>query len=332
MSGVAKVPLSGKHGQGKFTLVSLEEYDKVRGHRWHIACGYARNSELGAMHLFLAGPRPEGVPNHWVIDHPNRDKLDNTIPNRRWVTPSFNAWNAKKPGNSSIYRGVDAYKGKWRARLMQKAMGNHADERYAGRVVAKAAIREWGEWAATSDFFVGPDLFSPEEIQEIKDELMNEIEDAPVERDLPTGVTRSGKRFRAIHRGNWLGVFDTKEDAGAAYQQALKEYLKGQWDAHETTPVTYNADGIAFIALSGVAGAGIKVKVDAELWHQLTFTSSWNLRRIHAIATWKGKTWSMHKLVYHLVHPDCDDSCDVIHANGDTFDNRASNLKLRPRS
>lgn len=332
MSAVVKVPLSGEHGSGKFALVSLDEYEKVRGRSWFFTNGYAANKQLGRMHAYLEGPRPEGVPSSWVVDHKTRERLDNTKENRRWVSRPFNSWNAAKPGNSSKYRGVDAYRGKWRARLMQKAMGNHADERYAGRVVAKAAIREWGEWAATSDFLVGPDLFSPEEIQEIKDELLNEVEEAPVERDLPTGVTRSGKRFRAIHRGNWLGVFDTKEEAGAAYQLALKAYEKGLWDAHQALPVTLDEQGLAVVALSGQAGAGKFCKVPEDLWHEITFGCSWNLGNNCALATRKGKTTVMHQLVYKLLHPEFDGSCDVCHVNGDTFDNRACNLKLRPRS
>jgi hypothetical protein len=36
--------------------------------------------------------RPCDVPEDWVIDHKNRNKLDNTRENLRWVSRSFNAW------------------------------------------------------------------------------------------------------------------------------------------------------------------------------------------------------------------------------------------------
>ena len=36
-----KIPLTGKHGEGKFALVDDNDYERTKKERWHVVQGYA---------------------------------------------------------------------------------------------------------------------------------------------------------------------------------------------------------------------------------------------------------------------------------------------------
>jgi hypothetical protein len=62
----------------------------------------------------------ENVNNYEIIDHINRDRLDNCVDNLRWATSSQNNANrGKKQNATSIYIGVSFYKptNKWCSKI-----------------------------------------------------------------------------------------------------------------------------------------------------------------------------------------------------------------------
>jgi hypothetical protein len=72
------------------------------------------------------------VPEDWVIDHKNRNKLDNTRENLRWVSRSFNAWNAVRRDSAKMTSRwgdtADQQNGaKWRACALNKVTIGHFD-------------------------------------------------------------------------------------------------------------------------------------------------------------------------------------------------------------
>lgn len=76
------------------------------------------------------------------VDHENKDKLDNSIKNLRWISKSGNNRNKKSIGKSK-YLGVHFHKqrGKWVAQIKidgkQKHIGIFEDEDEAGKVYMK---------------------------------------------------------------------------------------------------------------------------------------------------------------------------------------------------
>ena len=87
-----QVPLSGFHGKNKFAKVDKEDYQLVQQYSWHYRDGYAVtkiNKKEVRMHRFVMNEtRPEVI-----VDHKNRDRLDNTKANLRLYTPKQNANN-----------------------------------------------------------------------------------------------------------------------------------------------------------------------------------------------------------------------------------------------
>ncbi|CAL8470484.1 g10027 [Coccomyxa elongata] len=112
-------------------------------------------------------------------------------------------------------------------------------EREAARVVAREAIREWGEWAVESDLLFGEGLLTEEEREEILQEVCSEsVRIEEKERELPRGVKkRGGKNGEKIKYVVWcgksyLGTFGRAEEAGAVYEAYVKGEEERAWNKH----------------------------------------------------------------------------------------------------
>jgi hypothetical protein len=134
-------------------LVDDEDYQALyeRGN-WYIDGGYAAcggNTSRFFMHQIIMGFK-----SGCVIDHINRNKLDNQRKNLRFVSRSVNAHNQKKRSNNrSGYTGV-SWKGrnqKWAAgiTLNRKVIyiGLYATKEEAALAYNKKAIELYGECA-----------------------------------------------------------------------------------------------------------------------------------------------------------------------------------------
>lgn len=91
---------------------------------------------------------------HILIDHKNRDGLDNTSNNLRRATKSQNAFNSKnRTGTSSIFRGVtyDKYTGRWKAYIridgVHTTLGRFNSQRDAALAYDNAACIHHKEFA-----------------------------------------------------------------------------------------------------------------------------------------------------------------------------------------
>lgn len=88
----AKIPLSGKYGKGKYTLVDVEDVEKVASYKWHVSDnGYVINRTHGKtvrIHRLIMN-----TPKYMDTDHINHNKLDNRKTNLRICTRSANLRN-----------------------------------------------------------------------------------------------------------------------------------------------------------------------------------------------------------------------------------------------
>ena len=90
-------------------LVDTQYYDFLNQWKWQVnPQGYAIRTALLDnrkyniyMHRQITGALKSGI-----IDHINRNKLDNRISNLRIVTLTTNNYNSKKKGKTSRFRGV----------------------------------------------------------------------------------------------------------------------------------------------------------------------------------------------------------------------------------
>lgn len=97
---VSQVPINGSIGDGKFALIDDDDYALVMGHSWHYRDGYAITKHAGhdlRMHRLVTNTYNPDT----MVDHINRERLDNRKSNLRRFTPKQNANN--RCDNRKIY-------------------------------------------------------------------------------------------------------------------------------------------------------------------------------------------------------------------------------------
>lgn len=101
-----------------FVLISEEDVPLIKKYRWHMAGRYARTS-AGAMHRIIVENGLRKLERGEVVDHIDRNTLNNTRENLRIATVSQNVKNSARrraPKNrpfKSKYKGVYFVKGRW---------------------------------------------------------------------------------------------------------------------------------------------------------------------------------------------------------------------------
>ena len=115
-----------------FVKVDDEMFNVLKKHTWTVdGKGYAirilNEDEIAKnddghkhvrMHRFIFEHYNGPISDEMVVDHIDGDTLNNQISNLRLASVGENLMNKKKKeGGSSKYKGVDKFKGKWRARI-----------------------------------------------------------------------------------------------------------------------------------------------------------------------------------------------------------------------
>ena len=321
---------------GTEVTISAVDYDRMSKHKWTFFKKYPYAADIGCfLHHYIIGARPTDVPEEYVVDHANRNKTDASIPNLRWVSPSFNSWNRSTSVISSTpYKGVhwDRSKRTWIAKFCGKSLGSFSDAREAFVRYTAAVLQKWPVWASTSDLIVGPGLLSEDEVKQALAQVVPFQEKA---RTLPRGVEQQKNRFRATFRHRHSRLVATVAEAEALYCKAQKAHTDAQWAAHITLPIPVNGEGQAVIQLSGNAGRGMVSTVPSCLWHVLTFGHSWNIdEEGYARGTWGNKSVGLHVMVYTFLHPMFipRKGISIDHINHIRLDNTDTNLRPATQS
>lgn len=90
------------------------------------------------------------LPEGYIVDHINKDGLDNRRSNLRVIDKSQNAYNSRKRTTKSGYIGVhyDKRAGLWIAKLGKRTIGRYPDSKTAAIYRDRAAIQETGSIAS----------------------------------------------------------------------------------------------------------------------------------------------------------------------------------------
>jgi hypothetical protein len=139
-------------GDGFYAYVDAADYEWLSRWQWSMVGAYAGRYEKGRlvlMHREIVTPR-KGM----IVDHKNRNKLDNTRGNLRVCTHAENAYNrAKRRGSVSRFKGVGRRKkgNKFYACVYCKGdqfyLGVFANEIDAARAHDARAVEAFGEFA-----------------------------------------------------------------------------------------------------------------------------------------------------------------------------------------
>ena len=109
--------------QGKWTIVSLEDFEFLSQFNWHYDKGYAGrhvNGSQSKVYMHRVVLERMGFKDFKDTDHINRHRADNRRSNLRPATHAENQWNVGlQRNNKSGFRGVYWNKqlGKWQAQI-----------------------------------------------------------------------------------------------------------------------------------------------------------------------------------------------------------------------
>jgi len=147
-AGLKRIPL----GDGRYVYVDAADFDWLSQWKWHITGGYAARIQQDKtifMHRQIMNP-PAGM----IVDHANRNKMDNSRANLRVCTRDENMQNrGKSVGCSSRFKGVsyDKKAGRWKVSIWFRRehifLGYFKDEEEAARAYDRKAVELFGEFA-----------------------------------------------------------------------------------------------------------------------------------------------------------------------------------------
>jgi hypothetical protein len=324
-----EIELKNKKGVVAKTLLSVDDYEKVKDYKWYLSGGYvkASNKTTIFMHRIIMNLNDPLL----VVDHINHDKLDNRRENLRVVTRAANNQNRPKATNedrTSKYKGVFlrefSHTSLWVARCGQLYNQSFKTEEEAARAYDKAALHSFGIGAEINFKYT--------------DDELNQIlaEPAPVtptfvkkRSELPKGVWFD---FRGLTRNPYgakfsrksLGMYATPEEASAVYEAYIKVHNKECEENHMNLKILRNEDGHAIIPIRNKLKEHVKsVIVDDDEWHRI-MRHSCCVNKCDYVSIRQSKSITM--LHRFLMNPPADMIVD--HINGNKLDNRKENLRI----
>lgn len=145
-------------GSGSSFICDAQDLPLVQRHTWYLnRNGYARNTEGIYFHRLVLG-NPDG----FVIDHVNRDTLDNRKSNLRVCQPRDNSHNMKmfstnSSGHTGVYRKRDKYVAEIIVDYKKIYLGAFANYEDACNAYDSAKSQYHGIGGGDGDGFVGTD-------------------------------------------------------------------------------------------------------------------------------------------------------------------------------
>ncbi len=138
---VTPIPLYHNGAIVAYALVDAADAAWALQWQWHIHLGYAYRGRTIRLHRALLGlVHGDGV----LVDHLNRDRLDNRRANLRIASPLINAQNVTARSGSSRYRGVSWDRTAQRWRAYARAEGRlHGLGFYLTEMDAHCAVSHW---------------------------------------------------------------------------------------------------------------------------------------------------------------------------------------------
>jgi len=303
-----------------------EEFSK---YTWGISSeGYActnMNGQSFRMHKIICAGK--------LIDHIDRNKLNNISKNLRSTTRQINAQNRSRSKKfTSSYSGVSYNKNRkmFEVRVRQHYLGVSPDElsaAYAYNEFLMAHYLNDTEFMKTLNNVDKPNIYIPPKLKNKN------------QADLPKGVSYNSvtKKYKVQlkHKGQNSPTifFENKEHAIQNCNDIRREFQE-KWELKiDALPIKRNSDGIAIIfsnnwkeTMTETEKSQQEILVDDDLWHNLMKMCPWRISTKYVV----GKSCRMHRYILNCVNTNLEYSVD--HKNGNPRDNRKDNLRLLLRN
>lgn len=147
-----EIPLTN----GGVTIVDDEDFDNLTKFKWRCVNGYAARCQnlQGVIVMFYVHREVLNLPSHLMVDHANRDKLDNRKENLRATDSTHNAGNkGMRSDNTTGFKGVSKIRNKYRATIRKygvwRLLGHFDTPEEAHAAYCAAAKELYGEFART---------------------------------------------------------------------------------------------------------------------------------------------------------------------------------------
>lgn len=309
---------------GKFLIVDKEDYDELSKYKWCLSKnGYANgriNGKMVNMHTHLKGKPPNG----FVIDHINRNKLDNRRSNLEFRTFSQNAQNKTKAINTtSSYYGVHwrKEKKKWVASISYQKesqnLGSFDSEIDAAKKYDTAAFVLHGKNAQTNNLV---------RYEDVKDIDFNSLV-TKNNRSLPKGIYFNTDGYNVKIEYNkelsqkWCKTYEEALIILEEFQDRITQIKKKELEDHYQKPILYDDDdhNNAIIQIKNIKGEIDNVMVDVDRWHELTFYK-WSERDGYYN---NRKLGLMHRYIKNVTKHD---NTIIDHVDKNRKNNKSSNL------
>lgn len=226
-----RIYFQGKNSD-KYVLVDDDDYDELIKYKWYVnTCGYAsKYKRLGKrqigtlMHRLILGLSPK---DGFVVDHINRDILDNRKSNLRICTQSENIKNSYTHGNKefkSQFKGVFKTKDThptWAVRIVNNKknifIGTFHDEKIAALAYDQAARKYHGEFACLNF----PEIINYDSVHPSK---RSPYHSSPYEGIVKRRL-KSGKiTWMVFYKRKYITAFNDIEEANLFRIKYIKEH------------------------------------------------------------------------------------------------------------
>jgi hypothetical protein len=321
--------ISVKKGESiSWSNVSVLDYDYLNQFRWNCTQdGYMyRTARRGdpnqetRMHRVVALRMGLDIKDKW-IDHRDRDRSNNSRPNLRIASASLNNHNrGKQLDTTSTFIGVSWNENGWHATL-GRITKNFKTEESAAFGYDLMAYEKYGEDANING------VPQPEDFE---DQLKRGPKRRPLEH---RNIKQMNGKYFAFVIKNKVRTgrsFSTIEEAHA-WRDMRRLQINEELEAtRNAQPVTRTTGDIAFVWTGGKERH--QILVDDDHWRFLQIHSCTNTINGYVDIFANGVTWLLHRWIMTQEHGPIPIGMVVDHINGNTRDNRRSNLRIVSRS
>ena len=318
--------LNKKTNQTLLIKVDDDDFEKVNQFKWTLhPRGYARSSQNVLMHHLIIGNKySEGL----VVDHKNRDKLDNRKENLHFVSFSKNSQNAIRKINKHGYIGISkTINEKFQAII--NVSDQNENKRYHSKVsdnpeeAAKFydifAFHLFGNTALTNNLIKYDDAIKID-LKEILTKLNS--------KDLPLNITKPAPNIFQVKRKYKKKIFIKTTKSFDEALKILEDFnekineIKNKEKEESLNKIITKDDYGAYI----LSNKNEKIYVDEKYWHEL-IKFKWNVNQ-YGYAMKQNKDIIHRYIIEYFEKKVIPKNYVIDHINHIRLDNRVENLRI----